>query len=60
MTKKKIRIDKEPHSSKKPRIDPSLKSSIDDNPAWQISTLDIGGPWGWQDIDKSVIFPYNP
>ncbi len=56
MSRKKARKAETPHSSKTPRIDPSLKPSIDDSPVWRVSTLDMDGPWGWENIDKTHFF----
>ena len=58
MSRKKVGKGKIPHLTKTPRVDPSLIPSIDDNPVWQVSTLDICGPWGWQNIDKSNFFAH--
>ena len=56
MSRKKARKAETPHSSKTPRIDPSLKPSIDDSPVLRVSTLDMDGPWGWENIDKTHFF----
>ncbi len=58
MAQKKVRKGKIPHSTKTPRIEPSLRPSLDDRPVWQVSTLDIDGPWGWQNIDKTYFFKH--
>lgn len=58
MGKKKVRIKKDliPQTSKKPRIDLSLKNPMNENPVWHVSILDENGPWGWRIIDKNFFF----
>lgn len=56
MPKKKVRKGKSPHPTKTPRVDPTLKPSLNEKPVWQVSTLDIDGPWGWKNIDKTRFF----
>lgn len=56
MPKKIPKISNLPPSAKKPRLDPSIKSSYDEKPVWQVSRLDVDGPWGWMNIDKAYFF----
>jgi len=58
MAQKRVRKGETPHPTKTPRIEPSLRPSLDDKPAWQVSILDIDGPWGWQNIDKTHFFDH--
>ncbi|MFH2067099.1 MAG: hypothetical protein ABIK15_18005 [Pseudomonadota bacterium] len=42
---------------KVPRFDPSLSDSVTNkNLAWQVGIIDLKGPWGWEAIDKSLLF----
>ncbi len=57
MSKKKPKAFNLPEFAKKPRVDPAaIKSANNENPAWQIGTLDVDGPWGWKNIEKSNFF----
>ena len=56
MRNKKVRKGLVPTTSKQPRIDPTIKSPMDQNPVWHIGILDIEGPWGWKDIEKKLFF----
>lgn len=56
MSKKNPKISYAPSSAKTPRVDPSIKSSYDEKPVWQVSILDVNGPWGWMNIDKVYFF----
>ena len=55
MAKKKPKKGGNPHFEKKPRS-PSLENPLDLNPVWQISRIDLEGPWGWTNIDKKLFF----
>jgi hypothetical protein len=57
MSRKKPKVFNSPEFAKKPRVDPAaIKSANDENPVWQIGTLDVDGPWGWKNIEKSSFF----
>lgn len=58
MAQKKIKTKKSliPQPEKKPRIDPTIKSPMDENPVWHVSILDENDPWGWRSINKSLFF----
>lgn len=58
MPKKKVRKGQAPHPAKAPRVDPTLERPLDEKPAWQVSTLDIDGLWGWRNIDKTRFFEH--
>jgi len=53
---------KKPSSSFKPSAKKSARgigkggSSEDERITWHINTLDIDGPWGWKDIDPTVLW----
>ncbi len=46
----------QPHSIKKPRIDPSLPDTLSEPPVWQTGVIDIDGPWGWRRIAHNEFF----
>lgn len=50
MSRKKVKGSQNPGTDKTPNFDKSLVSSLEINPAWQFSTVDIEGPWGWDKI----------
>ena len=56
MTKKKARKGITPTLSKTPRISPTIKNPLDQNPVWHIGTIDLNGPWGWTEIEKEFFF----
>ena len=37
--------------SKSPKISPSFKTGYDENPVWQVGTIDLDGPFGWREIE---------
>lgn len=45
-----------PSVKKKPRLDPNIKSTINENPVWQANCIDLEGPWGWKDIKYGFFF----
>ncbi|MBC8491862.1 MAG: hypothetical protein H8D42_04810 [Candidatus Marinimicrobia bacterium] len=56
MGKKKAKKRIDPKSKKQPRVDQSLEKPFDRTPVWQISTIDVDGPWGWKNIEKTYFF----
>ena len=55
MAKKKPKKGGEPRSEKKPRNVP-VEDPFTLKPVWQISRIDLEGPWGWTNIDKKLFF----
>ena len=55
MTRKKPKIKHEPDSTKIPQS-VSVENPFDLNPVWQISRIDLEGPWSWINIDKDCFF----
>ena len=45
-----------PPSLKKPRIDSTIKGSMNMYPVWHLGMLDVNGPWGWNTIEKTFFF----
>jgi len=56
MVKKNVRSGLTPHTSKTPRVDPTIKNPMDQKPVWHIGALDVDGPWGWNVIQKGFFF----
>ena len=55
--KKSPKIKKNPSSKKIPRIDPRIETNpLRLSPTWQFESIDIDGPWGWNNIDKEYLF----
>jgi hypothetical protein len=53
---KKVRKKFTPQPEKKPRIDPTIKNPMDENPVWHVSILDKNGHWGWTSVNKNFFF----
>lgn len=53
-SKNKPKSVQSPSSEKKPRIASWLPDTMQQNPSWQLNILDLEGPWGWSNIDKTI------
>lgn len=46
---------KKARGKKIPRISKSFGESDDENPVWQIGSIDLSGPFGWGGVDRKLL-----